>query len=99
MQRHQRGAIIMEFLVPQSDSASWQERISELAKVRPFLPFAGVVIDFVDSISRRVLADPSARAWPELVVAAHWMRRAHLRELQAVFSAHEGVRLARGSVV
>jgi hypothetical protein len=89
----------VEFLAPQSDSASWQDRITEIAKVRPFLPFAGIVIDFVDAISRGILADPAARRWPELVAAAHWMRKAHLAELQAEFSAQQGIRLARGLVV
>jgi Acyl-CoA reductase (LuxC) len=89
----------VEFLAPKSDSGSWQGKISDLAKIRPFQPFEGIVIDFVDTISRRILADPSTRAWPELVVAAHWMRRAHLTELQTAFCAQQGVQLARGLVV
>jgi len=89
----------VEFLAPKLDSVAWQVKINQLAKVRQLLPFAEPAIDFIDAVSRRVLADPSARAWPELLVVAHWMRKAHLRELQAEFSAEQRVRLARGLVV
>ena len=89
----------MEFLAPKFDREPWQEQIGNLAKVRPLLPFAGSVIDFIDTVSRRVLADPSVRAWPELLVVAHWMRKAHLRKLQVAFCAGQKVRLARGLVV
>lgn len=89
----------MKFLAPNLDSAAWQEKIGEMAKARPLLPFAELVLDFVDSVSRRILADSSARAWPEVLVVAHWMRKAHLRELEKAFRAEEGLRLARGLVV
>jgi hypothetical protein len=78
---------------------AWQTDISELAKVRPALPFADLAIDFIDAVSRRILANLSARVWPELLVVAHWMRKAHLRELQAAFDTKQTVRLARGLVV
>ena len=89
----------MEFLAPKSDSVAWQEKVHDLAKVRPLLPFTGRAIDFIDTVSRRILADPSARMWPEVLVVAHWMRKAHLRELEATFCAEQKVRLARGLVV
>ncbi len=89
----------MEFLAPKLSPEDWQKRIGGLAEVCPWLPFAERVMDFIDAVSRRVRTDPTARAWPELLAAAHWMRKAHLRELKAAFCTEQRLRLARGLVV
>lgn len=89
----------MKLLAPKIGSEDWQFQIQRLAKVHPCLPFAERAVDFIATVSRRVLADPIVRQWPELLVAAHWMRRAHLEKLRESFRADNTVRLARGLVV
>lgn len=89
----------MEILAPKKEWGTWQQQLSELGALRPILPFDGQVIDFIDAVSRRVMTDPSSRTWPELVVVAHWMRKAHLREMEQDFRADHKMRLARGLVI
>lgn len=89
----------MEFLVPKSGSGTWQERVAAMADRQPLAPFADLTLEFVDSVSKWLLADRSTRAWPELMAVAHWMRKAHLLELRKSFTENQQVRLARGLVV
>jgi Acyl-CoA reductase (LuxC) len=89
----------MDFLAPKSNSKDWQRQIGDLAEARPLLPFAHPVVNFIDGVSKRILADASARQWPELLVVAHWMRKSHLRDLEAAFRALREVRLPRGLVM
>jgi hypothetical protein len=89
----------MEFLVPKSVPVTWQERVATMAGLQPLAPFADLTLDFVDSVSKWLLADRSTRAWPELLAVAHWMRKGHLLELRKSFAEDQRIRLARGLVV
>jgi hypothetical protein len=89
----------MEVLVPRFDSRPIEAVLPEIAAVRPMLPFAEVAVDFIDAVSKRVLSDPAIREWTELLAVAHWMRRAHLLEMQRAFTSDGRLRLARGIVV
>jgi hypothetical protein len=93
----------MEILAPRPKSEEisrlWNERLGVLSTVRPLLPFDAQTISFIENVSARILMDRAVRRWPELLVVAHWMRGAHLRELHETFPAENEVRLARGLVI
>jgi hypothetical protein len=64
-------------------------------------PFEPRILDFIDAVSKSVLLAPSMRTMPEMMAAAHWMRRAHVLELKQRFEAARGDRilLPRGVVL
>ncbi|HEX6851056.1 MAG TPA: acyl-CoA reductase [Candidatus Polarisedimenticolaceae bacterium] len=73
-------------------------RAAERARARPF---DGIAVDFVATLSSRLLADPELRALPDLVAFAYWMRRSRLEELRRRFESTMGgdVAAARGLVL
>lgn len=63
-------------------------------------PFDSVVLDFVDSLSGRILADKAFRRFPELMAMAFWMRRVNILKLREKFESEKAERVwpARGIV-
>jgi len=61
-------------------------------------PFADLTVEFVDALSRTLLALPAARDYPELVALGYWLRKSHVRRLQDRFvaDARSDLRLPRG---
>lgn len=65
---------------------------------RPFVPYSDEVCAFLDSLSKRLLADRQTRVYPDVVSFAYWCRRSNVQAKRAEFEQREGnrVRLGRG---
>jgi hypothetical protein len=57
--------------------------VRRMAALPAWRPFDERATRFVAAFSQRLLTDPAARPYPELLALAHWFRGARLRELQA----------------
>lgn len=78
-----------------------EEQFDHLAAAPRAQPFSENAKSFVATLSRRILADPSFRAFPELMAMAHWFRRSRVLDLQRRFEAARndaGYTLPRGVV-
>ena len=73
--------------------------LDDLIEAGSLPAYAPPVLDFIDTLSRRILAASHFRGHPELVAMAFWMRRGHLRRLQERFETQKGdaLWLARGT--
>lgn len=92
----------MRLLVPSAPpEADWRSLVDAAAASATLPPFDDLLVDFVDAVSRAIGRDPAARAAPDLMALAHWMRRAHLLELRREFERARGASIvaARGLVV
>lgn len=87
-------------LAPQTlePADEWLQRVGRAGVLPPFNP---LVVDFLDALSKTVLLDPGMRRFPEMAAVAHWMRKAHVLELQRTFERTRGERTwaARGVVL
>lgn len=63
------------------------------------VPFAEDVLAYLNEVSRHLRADPAARAYPDVLTLAFWMRRASTAALKARFHREDGnLRFGRGIV-
>jgi len=60
------------------DEPKWPDELSRLAHRRRREPFDAAAIEFVSTLSSRILRSPVAREYPELAALAHWFRRANV---------------------
>lgn len=59
------------------------QQIVELMKAESALPpFHESIIDFLDRISKKLLKDPQAKKYPDVITFAFWCRRASLLEMK-----------------
>lgn len=63
---------------------------------KPFEVFDEHVIDFLDALSKSILADKTSRLYPDVMTFAFWIRKAHLVEEKRKFCADGDIRLGRG---
>jgi hypothetical protein len=71
----------------------FEGHFQRLISIRPLSPFEPAILDFIDAVSKSVLLAPAMRNMPEMMAAAHWMRRAHILELKRGFEATRGDRI------
>lgn len=73
------------------------DQLNETPLLRPFDPAA---MGFAADLSRMLMASPDARAFPELIALAYWLRKANLARLQQSTNDANAGRLlvARGTV-
>lgn len=69
-------------------------------QARPIGPYDTTIIDFLDAWSKRLLAHPECRVYPDVVTFAFWIRKGNIRRFrQEFFQKHtESIRLGRGIV-
>jgi len=74
--------------------------IGSIQAARPREPFDDDTIAFLDELSKRLLAEPSSRAYPDVVTFAFWIRKGRMREYRKEYrERHPGERrLGRGVV-
>lgn len=74
--------------------------VHSIQAARPYEPFDDRIIAFLDEMSKRLLAEPSSRAYPDVVTFAFWIRKGRMREYKKEYLAkHQGERrLGRGVV-
>jgi len=67
---------------------------------RPLVPYDATVITFLDAWSKRLLAHPASRAYPDVITFAFWIRKGHINQYKEEFllNQKESVRLGRGIV-
>lgn len=65
--------------------------------VRPFAPFDELICDFLSILSSALLADRSARIYPDVISFAYWCRKASIAKLKKDFNETR-VRLGLGLV-
>lgn len=69
--------------------------IEKLLKAKVRVPFADITLDFLDSVSRFLFKDTKAKAFPDIVTLAFWIRKSSLIKLKA---QHEP-RLGNGTII
>ena len=75
--------------------------VEAMSDIMPGVPFSETAVSFIGNVSANLLQNPSVRQYPELIATAHWMRKAHILELQRDFESLciERVRVPRGLVL
>jgi hypothetical protein len=85
---------VVRQLAPDPGPVELDDVLRQLAEAPTLPPFDEQAIAACDAVARRLFRDPSARAHPELIALASWLRRANLRRL--VEDLPRGMRVARG---
>ena len=62
-------------------------------------PFDGRTIDYLDSVSKRILSDPASRAYPDVVTFAFWIRKASMASYAETYAEKDGCRTVGRGVV
>lgn len=69
--------------------------IKKLLKAKVRAPFDDVTLEFLDTVSKVLFNDPEAKAFPDIVTLAFWIRKSSLRKLKAEYMP----RLGNGTVI
>lgn len=77
------------------------ETVQGMPMLAPREPFDDAVLEFLDGVSRNLMADREAAAYPDVVTFAFWIRKANTRKLKTRFCEEEvteleTIRLGRG---
>jgi hypothetical protein len=75
----------IEMLLPQQRAIDLDELRSLLASGAAAEPFHPSIVDASVDLSQRIFHDAEARAYPELLALAYWMRKAEMVRLSAQF--------------
>ncbi|MGB8733297.1 MAG: acyl-CoA reductase [Candidatus Sulfotelmatobacter sp.] len=75
----------VELLFPQQGPVSLTDLQAKLVAGSVTQPFEASVVDACVNLSQRILRDPGARRYPELLALAFWMRKAELHRLHQQF--------------
>ena len=59
-----------------------EEQVADIQKVRPLKAFDENVTTFLDKVSKYLMRDPEAKAYPEIITLGFWIRKANIAELQ-----------------
>ena len=70
-------------------------QLAELSRAPALGPASDLAFEACDAVGRALFRDPAARAHPDLVALASWLRRPHLAEVAACLGDGSG-RVARG---
>jgi hypothetical protein len=74
--------------VPNRGQVSVEEALRAVEAPREALaPFSEPLLAFAGELSKRLMAHPAARQFPDVVALAYWMRPAELRRLSEQFTA------------
>ena len=61
-------------------------------------PFSAQRIDFFNQVSRELLSDKEAKAYPDVVTFAFWIRKGNMEKYKEEFKKKNGLRMGRGIV-
>lgn len=92
----------MEILFPlqmYTDPSDLQ-KINGIAKQPTFIPFDPLLLEFVQTVSHKLLSSTQIRPYPELVALAFWLRKSHIHKIMQDYHHYyrHSVPLARGVV-
>lgn len=80
------------YLVGSADIAANMQNLSALT------PFDGRIVDFLNGLSKTLMMDREAKAFPDVVTFAFWIRSASTKKLKQRYDRVDGlVRLGRGT--
>ncbi len=84
----------LELLVPHD------AQLETFHESRPLAVYDATIIAFLDAWSKRLLAHPASRAYPDVVTFAFWIRKGHINQFKEAFlqSQKDSVRLGRGII-
>ncbi|WLR50566.1 acyl-CoA reductase [Bacillus tianshenii] len=88
----------MIFLLPRQTS-DWKDEVRSVSSQKMLKPFSEEVLQFLQSVSSRLLKERSLRQYPELVAVGYWLRKANIYQLKAEFEQAEKLLLPRGTVL
>lgn len=72
--------------------------LEEIFAARALSPFSAKVMDLLQDVSTRLLRDPTAKDYPDVVTFAFWCRKASLTALKREHCNDGEIRLGRGVV-
>jgi len=69
-------------------------------EARPLGPYDAAIVGFLDVWSKRLLAHPASRAYPDVITFAFWIRKGHINQFKEAFlqSQKDSLRLGRGII-
>ncbi len=73
-------------------------KIRKLSELPADSPFSEERIDFLNEVSRELLAEPEAKSYSDVVTFAFWIRRANMEKEKKRFLSDNDVRMGRGVV-
>ena len=84
----------LDMLVPKD------ARIESFPEARPLEPYNATIVAFLDAGSKRLLANPESRSYPDVVTFAFWIRRGHISRYRDDFhqARKDALLLGRGIV-
>ena len=77
----------VELLYPRQGMADLEQAVETAVRGRTAAPFTEEVMNVCDDVSRRIMADPEARRYPELLALGFWIRKTEIHRLRAEFEA------------
>ena len=80
----------MKFLFPSV------ENIEGVVNHKSFVPFDNLVCAFLNEVSRKLLADGEAKAYPDVVTFAFFCRKANVEQMKKAYDGRLQGRLGRG---
>lgn len=81
----------VSFLVGNKDTVAGMPKLAALE------PFDDGILDLLNDVSRTLIADRGAKAYPDVVTFAFWIRKANTQKLKGRFHREDGnIRLGRG---
>ncbi|MBQ6663691.1 MAG: acyl-CoA reductase [Firmicutes bacterium] len=76
-----------------------EEILAGMPAVQPHERFSPAVVDFLDRTAKKIMADRSARQYPDVVTLAFWMRKANLLGIEKEIPRKDFLRyIGRGMV-
>ncbi len=72
--------------------------LNHMADVPALLPFSDMITGFLNALSKNLLGKPQAKAYPDIVTLAFWMRKASMAQLKSRFVTDDTIRLGRGVI-
>lgn len=82
----------MEYLVGNADT------ICNMPVVSARIPFDDEIVEFLNSLSKKLMKAPEANAYPDVVTLGFWMRKSSIFKLKERFmDEEEDIRLGRGT--
>ncbi len=89
-------------MLPDSDQIQYfvgdEDVLTKMSELPVEIPFSPKRVDFLNEVSREILADSGAKIYPDVVTFAFWIRRANLERQRLKFVNDDLYRLGRGIV-
>lgn len=74
------------------------EKFANIGSVPPLAPFHDKTVDFLNALSRNLMADREAKAYPDVITFAFWIRKSSIMKLKERFVKGDGdIRFGRGT--